>query len=82
MPGIRLLAVVETQGESDVICSLLRAEGIDCRESGERSSGPSEVNSPYGGRREIFVGDLDFERAKELLEGGDVGNEVRGDSRP
>lgn len=67
MPGVALLTVVESQGESDVICSLLRAEGIGCRESGKRVLGGDMGGSPYGGAREIFVSELDLNRARELL---------------
>ena len=49
--GVRL-TVVGSQGEADVICSLLRAEGIKCA---ERMADSIESS---GGRREILVSGL------------------------
>jgi hypothetical protein len=66
VPDLVRLTVVESQGESDVICSFLQVEGIPCSESGLRVIG-GEGGSPYGGSREIFVSEADLERAVELL---------------
>jgi hypothetical protein len=62
--GVRL-AVVASQGEADVVCSLLRAHGIDC---GERATDLSaEQGGGWGGQREILVAKADLTLAQELL---------------
>jgi type III secretory pathway lipoprotein EscJ len=58
--GVRL-TVVPSQGEADVICSLLRAEGISCA---ERMADSIESS---GGWREILVEESDLAFARELL---------------
>jgi hypothetical protein len=59
------LTTVASQGESDVICGLLRVNGIQCS---ERSAGPVvERAAAYGGYREILVFEDDLERARDLL---------------
>ena len=60
------LAFVDTQGESDVICSFLRINGIRCA---ERSALPAEAGATYGGRREILVSPDQRELALDLLAG-------------
>jgi Putative prokaryotic signal transducing protein len=62
------LTVISNPGEADVICALLRAEGIPCSMApqplvlGEQMGGVS-------GFQEIFVRDVDLHRAQELLAG-------------
>ena len=58
--GVRL-TVVGSQGEADVICSLLRAAGITCS---ERMADSIETS---GGWREILVPEADLDSARELL---------------
>jgi hypothetical protein len=59
------LTVVGSQGEADVICSLLRAYGIGC---GDRAADLSvERGGGFGGWREILVSQGDVEAARELL---------------
>jgi hypothetical protein len=55
------LTVVASQGEADVICSLLRSEGIECA---QRMADSIETS---GGWREILVSKADFASARELL---------------
>jgi type III secretory pathway lipoprotein EscJ len=55
------LTVVASQGEADVICSLLRAHGIRCA---ERLADSIESS---GGWREILVSKADLASASELL---------------
>jgi hypothetical protein len=56
------LTVVGSQGETDVICSLLRAHGIGCGDSA------ADVSSEgFGGWREILVDENDLATARELL---------------
>jgi type III secretory pathway lipoprotein EscJ len=54
------LTVVASQGEADVICSLLRSEGIQCSDRMTDS-----IDS--GGWREILVPESDLAAARELL---------------
>ena len=59
------LTTVASQGEADVICALLRANGIEC---GDRRAGPViEGAGGFGGYREILVRNADLERARELV---------------
>jgi len=59
--------VVGSQGEADVICSLLRAHGIRCD---ERTADVSAGAPPFGGWREILVRDDELEAARLLLATG------------
>jgi len=62
------LTTVASQGESDVICSFLRVNGIQCS---ERAGSPFvERGAAYGGYREILVFEDDLERALQLLDTG------------
>ena len=62
------LTVVASQGEADVICSLLRVNGIRC---GERAADATiEGGGGFGGWREILVAEDQLEEARELLAGG------------
>jgi hypothetical protein len=63
--GMASLTVVATQGEADVICSLLRAHGIDCAERATDAS--AERGGGYGGWREVFVSETDLGAARELI---------------
>jgi hypothetical protein len=59
------LTVVGSQTEADVICTLLRAHGIQV---GDRGLGPvSAYGGTWGGWREVFVSKDDLLRARELL---------------
>lgn len=60
MLGVRL-TVVPTQGETDVICSMLRVEGIKCA---DRLADSIETS---GNRWEILVAESDLAAARELL---------------
>jgi hypothetical protein len=63
--GLARLTVVSSQGEADVVCSMLRAEGIDAH---DRASGPNpERGGGSGGWREILVRDDQLDVARELL---------------
>ena len=58
--GVRL-TVVASQGEADVICSMLRAEGIECA---ERMADSIETS---GNWREVLVAESDLASARALL---------------
>jgi hypothetical protein len=67
-----LLTVVGSQGEADVICSLLRAHGIEC---GERATDLSaEQGGGWGGQREVLVARADLATAQELLNRSSAGS--------
>jgi hypothetical protein len=61
------LTVAATQGEADVICSLLRAEGIKCGDRAVDSLGV-EAGGGFGGWREVLVEEDDLDRARALIE--------------
>jgi predicted secreted protein len=63
VPQLVRLTVVPTQGEADVVCSLLRADGIRC---GDRTTDIS-ADDLVGGWREILVDGADLESARALL---------------
>ena len=64
MADVVRLTTVTSQGEADVICSLLRAHGIRCSERGASEYGePAAV----GGWREILVGTDDLDAAREVI---------------
>jgi Putative prokaryotic signal transducing protein len=64
--GVMRVTIVGSQGEADVICSLLRAHGIDCSDRGADLS--AERGGGFFGWREILVGEADLQAARELLE--------------
>jgi hypothetical protein len=59
------LTVVGSQAEADIICGLLRANGVRCS---ERSAGLAPPGTGgFGGWREILVSKDQLEAARELL---------------
>ena len=62
--GVHLTAV-SSQTEAEIICSLLRANGIKC---GERAADVAVSGvGGIGGWREVLVSEDDLEAARELL---------------
>ncbi len=62
------LTVVPDEGEAEILCRMLRAEGIRCAHfRTNASSGGSDASASFGGWREIVVLKDDFERANALL---------------
>lgn len=61
------LTTVGSQGEADVICSMLRAAGIKCAD--REASGAWTGSMASGFWREILVSKADLESARELLAG-------------
>ena len=59
------LTTVGTQAEADIICSLLRANGIRCDERAADAAIPG--GGGFGGWREILVGADQLDVARELL---------------
>jgi hypothetical protein len=62
--GVRL-TVVSSEAEADIICSLLRVNGISCEERATDIALPGAGGS--GGWREILVREDQLEAARELL---------------
>ena len=65
MAGVVRLKVVASQGEADVICSLLRSAKIRCAERATNMS--AERGGGFGGWREILVEESDLPAARQLL---------------
>ena len=62
------LTVVPDEGEAEVLCRLLRTEGIPCSYRGsDLAVGGSDGGYSFAGWREILVDDNDLARARELL---------------
>jgi Putative prokaryotic signal transducing protein len=57
------LTVVRTEPEAEIICSLLRANGIECASSAADLS--SQV---FGGSVEVLVHSRDLDAARQLLD--------------
>jgi hypothetical protein len=70
------LTVVPNEGEAEIVCGLLRAEGIVCAHRyTDVSSGGADASKAFGGWREVLVLEADLERASELIESeGDTGS--------
>jgi len=59
------VTIVRSQGEADVICSLLRSYGIRCTDRAADVS--AERGGGFGGWREILVSPEDLDAARELI---------------
>jgi hypothetical protein len=65
------LTIVPNEPAADLLCSLLRAEGIACRHQvTDLGAGALDGVAPIGSRA-VFVGSADLERARELVASGD-----------
>jgi putative signal transducing protein len=62
------LTVVRNEGEAEILCRLLRTEGIGCafRDS-DLAAGGADGGRSFGGWREILIDHDDLERARELV---------------
>lgn len=62
------LTVVPDEGEAEILCRMLRAEGIRCAHyRTNASSGGSDASASFGGWREVVVLESDLEQATALL---------------
>jgi hypothetical protein len=62
------LTLVPNEGEAEMLCRLLRTEGIPCSyRSSDLAVGGADAGYSFGGWREILVDDNDLARARELL---------------
>jgi hypothetical protein len=61
--------VVRNQPEAEIVCSLLRSEGIKCfHRPTDFAAGAFDGALSSAGAREVIVDESDLERARELLE--------------
>lgn len=61
------LTVVQNEAEANVICGMLRANGIACGYEQTNFGAGAADGFPRGGPVEIFVGEADAQKARELL---------------
>jgi len=72
MDDIVRLTVVPDEGEAEIVCRMLRTEGIRCNHRRTDSgSGGADASASFGGWREILVRQVDLELATSLLRGDD-----------
>jgi hypothetical protein len=68
MAELVYLTLVPTETEADILCALLRTEGIECEDRPTNLSVGTMDGLPGGGPREIVVAKESLTRAQELLE--------------
>ena len=61
------LTVVPDEGEAELLCRLLRSEGVPCGYRDADFAPGSDGGYSFGGWREILVHEDDLARARELL---------------
>jgi hypothetical protein len=61
------LTIVPTENEAELLCALLRTEGIDCAHRPTNLSVGSMDGMPGGGPLEVVVAEESLGRAQELL---------------
>jgi hypothetical protein len=61
------LTVVPNEAEAEVVCGLLRANGVEC-EYRQTSFGAGTMDGLRGGPQEIFVAEDDATTARALIE--------------
>lgn len=65
------LTVVPDEGEAEILCRMLQAEGIRCTHVRTNAgSGGSDASATFGGWREIVVHPEDLDEALALLPAG------------
>ena len=63
------LTIVHNQPEAEIVCSLLRSEGIQCfHRPTDFAAGAFDGALSSAGAREIVVAATDVDRARELLD--------------
>jgi hypothetical protein len=62
------LTVVPNATEAEILCALLRTEGIECDHRATNVGVGSMDGMPGGGPREVVVAEESLARAQELLE--------------
>jgi Putative prokaryotic signal transducing protein len=65
------LTVVGNQPEAEMLCGLLRTNGIACwYRTTNLAVGMADASAAIGGPREVFVDENDLEEARKLLPRG------------
>jgi hypothetical protein len=67
MPGLVHLTFLSNEYEAELLCALLRTEGIECDQRSTNLSVGSMDGMPGGGPREVVVAEQSLTRAQELL---------------
>jgi Putative prokaryotic signal transducing protein len=60
------LTMVPNEGEAEILCGILRVEGIRCAHR-ITDLAHDEAGQAFGGWREVLVAEADYARALELL---------------
>ena len=68
-----VLTVVSSATEADLVCGLLRSEGIDCAYRDTEEIDTSLEDFIAAGTQEVLVREADLEAAKELLAAPEAG---------
>ena len=66
MPELVPLTILRNEAEAELLCALLRTEGIDCQHR-STNFGVGSMDGLPGGAREVVVDQEKLERAQELL---------------
>ncbi|MDX6437211.1 MAG: putative prokaryotic signal transducing protein [Gaiellaceae bacterium] len=61
------LTLVPSEVEAELLCALLRTDGIECEQRPTNFSVGMMDGMPGGGPREVFVGEQNLARAREIL---------------
>jgi Putative prokaryotic signal transducing protein len=65
--GLVQLTFVPNEYEAELLCALLRTEGLTCDQRPTNLAVGMMDGMPGGGPREIVVGEQDLARAQEIL---------------
>jgi Putative prokaryotic signal transducing protein len=69
MSELARVTIVRNQPEAEIVCSLLRSEGIECfHRVTDFAAGAFDGVVSSAGAREVVVAAADLERARELLD--------------
>jgi hypothetical protein len=61
------LTTTENEIEAEILCGMLRAEGIQCVQQPTNYSADQSMGGGLGGWREVLVDEADLDRARKLL---------------
>ena len=62
------MTVVANEPEAEMLCGMLRANGIACAyRTTNLSAGMADASTAMGGPREVIVAEEQFEEARKLL---------------
>jgi hypothetical protein len=66
MPELVPLTIVRNEAEAELLCALLRTEGIDC-DHRSTNFGVGSMDGLPGGAREVVVDERSLARAQEIV---------------